>query len=175
MITKSLLKPWGKEIAAVSSKNARILIVDDEREFADSLAEHMSNLGYSARIAYDGKTALEQFRSGDYHVVLTDLQMPGMDGMDLLDRIKKLDGGSVVVVLTGFGTVEAAVKAIKAGAYDFITKPVKLEQLEIVVARALEKRRLIKQIGFFRGLTLAILVSIPVWLVLGIILAWKLL
>jgi DNA-binding NtrC family response regulator len=159
----------------VTSKDARILIVDDEKEFADGLAEHMSGLGYSVKTAYDGKTALEQFRSGDYHVVLTDLQMPGLDGMDLLDRIKKLGANSVVVVITGFGTVEAAVKAIRAGAYDFITKPVKLEQLEIVVARALEKRQLTKQIGFFRGLTLAILVSIPLWLVLGIILAWKLL
>jgi DNA-binding NtrC family response regulator len=78
-----------------------------------------------------------------------------------------------VVVITGFGTIESAVQAIKNGAYDYITKPVKLEELDIVVDRALEKRGLVKQLDFFRGLTLAVLISIPLWLILGIILASK--
>jgi DNA-binding NtrC family response regulator len=154
-------------------KEARILVVDDDREFADSMAEHMAGLGYSISVAYNGSEGVEKFRAGAFHVVLTDLQMPGMDGMGLMREIKRLDGRCVVVVITGFGTVESAVKAIRDGAYDFITKPVKLERLEIVLARALEKRGLVKQLDFFRGLTLAILISIPVWLVLGIILASK--
>jgi DNA-binding NtrC family response regulator len=79
----------------------------------------------------------------------------------------------VVVLITGFGTVESAVKAIKEGAYDFITKPVKFDEVDVVVNRALEKRHLVKQLDFFRGLTLAVLISVPFWLILGIILASK--
>jgi DNA-binding NtrC family response regulator len=147
--------------------------VDDDAEFADGLAEHVEQLGYDASVAYDGQTGLDNFHKGDFRLVLTDLQMPGMDGMALLHAIKKQDSRSVVVVITGHGTIERAVQAIRHGAYDFITKPVKFDELDIVVERALEKYSLVHQLGFFRGLTLAVLVSIPVWLILGIILASK--
>ena len=155
------------------NKETRILIVDDDPEFADSLAEHMSGLGHSVKVAYDGQDGLDRFRAGAFHIVLTDLQMPGMDGMALLHEIKRLDSRCVVVLITGFGTVKSAVKAIKEGAYDFITKPVKLDEVDVVVNRALEKRHLVKQLDFFRGLTLAVIISVPLWLVLGIILASK--
>jgi DNA-binding NtrC family response regulator len=157
----------------VADKEARILVVDDDKEFADTLAEHLEERGYVAKVAYTGGEGLERFRAGGFQVVFTDLQMPGMDGIELLHEIKRLDKRSVVVVITGFGTIESAVKAIKEGAYDFITKPAKFEELDIVVDRALEKRSLVKQLDFFRGLTLAVLISIPIWLILGIILAFK--
>ena len=157
----------------MADQETRILIVDDDQEFADSLAEHMSELGHSVKVAYDGQQGLDQFRTGDFHLVLTDLQMPGMDGIALLHEIKGLDHRCVVVLITGFGTVESAVKAIKEGAYDFITKPLKFDQVDVVVHRALEKRHLVKQLDFFRGLTLAVIISVPLWLVLGIILASK--
>jgi DNA-binding NtrC family response regulator len=163
----------GKGNLRVVNKEANILIVDDDKEFADGLAEHMLESGYSTRVAYDGRDGLAKFRGGGFHVVLTDLQMPAMDGMALLHEIKGIDSRSVVVVITGFGTIESAVKAIKEGAYDFITKPVKFAELDIVVGRALEKRGLVKQLDFFRGLTIAVLISIPVWLILGIVLASK--
>jgi len=156
---------------SVADKKARILVVDDDKEFAESLAEHLADLGYTPRVAYDGREGLAKFREGAFQAILTDLQMPVMDGMALLHEIKKLDSQAVVVVITGFGTIETAVQAIKKGAYDFITKPVKFDELDIVVARAMEKRGLVKQLDFFRGLTLAVLISIPLWLVLGIILA----
>ena len=155
------------------NKETRILIVDDDPEFADSLAEHLSGLGHSVKVAYDGQDGLDRFRAGAFHIVLTDLQMPGMDGMTLLHEIKRLDNRCVVVLITGFGTVKSAVKAIKEGAYDFITKPVKLDEVDVVVNRALEKCHLVKQLDFFRGLTLAVIISVPLWLVLGIILASK--
>lgn len=150
-----------------------ILIADDDSEFADSLAEKLSDSGYLAEVAYDGQSALEKFRSRRFHIVLTDLRMPGLDGMGLLEGIKKIDNQAVVVVITGFGTIEAAVNAIREGAYDFITKPIKFDSIKVVVDRALEKRRLVKQLDFFKGLTLAVLISVPLWLILGIILAYK--
>ena len=156
-----------------SKKEGKILVVDDDKEFAQTLAEHASDIGYSVKVAHDGHEGLEMFRSDAFHVVLTDLKMPGMDGLELLHEIKRLEEKAVVVMITGYGSIEAAVKAIKMGAYDFITKPARLGEIEVVIDRALEKRHLVKQLDFFRGLTLAVLISIPVWLILGIILAWK--
>jgi DNA-binding NtrC family response regulator len=157
----------------MGSKETRILVVDDDKEFSDGLAEHLKELGFDVSVAYDGREGLDEFHKSDFRLVLTDLEMPGMDGMELLHGIKKQDSRSVVVVITGHGTIERAVQAIRDGAYDFITKPVKFDELDIVVARALEKYTLVHQLGFFRGLTLAVLVSIPIWLILGIILASK--
>jgi len=96
--------------------------------------------------------------------------MPEMDGMELLDAVKKLD--SRVMVITGYDTIEAAVAAIKKGAYDYIPKPFKMDELEVIVNRALERHTLLRQLGVFRGLTLALIISVPFWLILGIILAW---
>ena len=155
----------------MTRKNTRILVVDDDREFAESMAEHMVELGCSVNVAYDGHEGLNKFNSGDFHLVFTDLQMPVMDGMELLREIKALDKRSVVVIITGFATIKSAVQAIKEGAYDYVTKPLKFEELDIVIDRALEKRNLVKQLDFFKGLTLAALISIPIWLTLGIILA----
>ena len=85
---------------------------------------------------------------------------------------KKIPGDGVI---TGYGTVESAVDAIKKGAYDFVPKPFKMDELEVIIGRALEKHTLLRQLGVFRGLTLALLVSIPIWLVMGIVMAiiWK--
>jgi DNA-binding NtrC family response regulator len=152
-------------------KDSRILLVDDDKELAESLAEHLSNTGCLVKVAYDGREGLKMFRAGAFHVVLTDLKMPGMDGMQLLHEIKRLEDKAVVVMITGYGSIESAVEAIRKGAYDYITKPLKLAEIEVVINRALEKRRLIKQLDVFKGLTLAVLISIPIWLILGIILA----
>jgi DNA-binding response OmpR family regulator len=81
----------------------------------------------------------------------------------------------MVIVITGYGTIESAVRAIKNGAYDFIPKPFKLDELEVIIKRALERHTLFRQLGIFRGLTLALIISVPFWLILGIVLAlvWK--
>ena len=92
----------------VAEKEARFLVVDDDKEFADTLAEHMVERGYLAKVAYDGREGLKRFREGGFHVVFTDMQMPGMDGIALLHEIKKADKRSVVVVITGFETDKAS-------------------------------------------------------------------
>ena len=85
-------------------------------------------------------------------MVITDLMMPEMNGMAMLQAVKKLDPDALVIMLTGYGTVESAVKAIKSGAYDFITKPLKLEEIEITVQRALERNRIFRRMRRFRSL-----------------------
>ena len=150
---------------------ARILVVDDDELLADNLVEYLTTLGYQATSAYGGHEALNRFEQGDFQLVVTDLMMPGMGGLELLEKVKALDKRVIVLVITGYGTIESAVDAIKKGAYDFVPKPFKMDELEVIITRALEKHTLLRQLGVFRGLTLALLVSIPVWLVLGIIFA----
>ena len=153
----------------------RILVVDDERQVADTLAEYLNTLGYEAVPAYNGTEGLSRFTAGDFQLVITDLVMPEMGGMELLHAIRKLNSDVSVIVLTGFGTIESAVEAIKGGAYDFITKPYKFEEIELIVARAMEKDIIFRQMRRFRGLFFFLLFTIPLWILLGVlcILFWN--
>ena len=154
-----------------SKPKGRILVVDDNRELADVLVEYLSRLGYRAVAAYGGNEALDRFKEGDFHVVITDLKMPDMDGMELMKAIKAMDKNAVVLVITAYGSIDTAVNAIKYGAYDFISKPFELEALQIIVDRALERQSLYRRLGKFRKLILILLISVPIWLILGILLA----
>jgi two-component system response regulator HydG len=152
-----------------NTNDMHILVVEDDRSTADSLVEYLSGLGYSATPAYGGVEGLRMFQEGDYQLVITDLKMPEIDGMDLLRAVKKMDSEVAVIVISGYGSIESAVKAIKNGAYDFIKKQFKLEEIEKIIKRAAERHTLFKQLGIFRGLTLALIISVPFWLALGII------
>ena len=149
--------------------------MEDDKVLADNLVEYLSNLGYSATATYGGRDGLRRFEQGDFQLVITDLKMPEMDGMELLEAVRAMDSRVMVIVITGYGTIESAVRAIKNGAYDFIPKPFKLDELEVVIKRALERYSLFRQLGIFRGLTLALIISVPFWLILGIVLAlvWR--
>ena len=130
----------------------KILVVDDDARLADNLLEYLNRLGYAARAAYNGKEALEAYAEDDFSVVITDLMMPEMDGMELLISIRKLDPDAVVILLTGYGTIESAVSAIKAGAFDYITKPIKLQEVEVTILRALERDHIFSRMRRFRSL-----------------------
>jgi len=151
--------------------NARILIVDDDRNVVDVLMDFVTRLGYRGVPAYGGIEGLSRFREGDFQLVLLDLVMPDMDGMEVLEAIKGINSTTSVIMISGLGTIEKAVDAMKKGAYYFISKPVDLKTLEVVILRAIEWQAMKKQWGIFRGLTLALVISIPLWLILGIMLA----
>jgi DNA-binding NtrC family response regulator len=149
-----------------------ILLVDDDPTFIDLISEVLQKTGLGVEVAKDGEEALNKFTTKSFDLILTDLMMPKMDGLALLKEIKKREKDAVVLVITGFGTIESAVSAIKAGAYDYIPKPIKLAELELIINRALDKRKLINQLNTLKGIFIAALVSIPIWLVIGIILGW---
>ncbi len=117
-----------------------ILIADDEPEICDALARIVKRRGYLPKIAADGREALEVVQSSRVDVLLADLRMPRMDGMELLKAAKTVDPDLEVIMLTGHGTVEDAVEALKVGAYDFISKPPRKAIIERVVERVVEKR-----------------------------------
>ena len=159
-------------MASIQNGEARILVVDDDRVLANTLGEYLAALGYQTVAAYGGVDGLNRYKKGVFDMVIADLQMPDMSGLEMMEAIKTIDKNAVVLVITGYGTIDTAVKAIKAGAYDFISKPFDFKALEVVINRALERHTLFRRLGIFKGLTLALIVSVPVWLFLGIVLAY---
>ncbi len=119
-----------------------ILVVDDDRDAREPLIEFLTESGYSVMEAGHPNDALEIARKQHFDLVMTDLRMPGMDGVTLFMKLKELEPEAVGIIMTGFGTIESTVKAIKAGAWDYITKPFQLEETGIIVKRALAYRRL---------------------------------
>jgi len=119
----------------------RILIVDDELVVRDSLGKWFTSEGYTARPAGSGREALEVLGQASFDLALLDIKMPGMDGIELQARLKEADPDLSVIIMTGYGSVDTAVQALKRGAYDYITKPVDPDELSHLVANALEHKR----------------------------------
>ena len=116
-----------------------VLIVDDKDSLRDMLAQTLSVEGYEVKAAADGEKAMELADASRFDVVLTDLRLPSMDGIEVLRRIKEMDPSQEVIMMTAFGTIETAVHAMKLGAFDFLTKP--FEELDVLAAalrRAIE-------------------------------------
>jgi len=127
------------------SEAATLLVADDDPGLRESLQRTLTRAGYQVVLAPDGRAALEQIQGGGLDLILSDLRMPGLTGIELLRAAKTLAPDVDVILLTAFGTIEEAVNAMKDGAYDFITKPFRGEQLLKVVGKALERRSLIEQ------------------------------
>jgi two-component system response regulator HydG len=124
---------------------ATVLVVEDDRSNLESLERLFSREGYRVLTASDAKSALDLLRKQRVHVVVTDLMMPGLSGMDLLKGIKTIAPETEVVMMTAYGTVETAVEAMRAGSYDFVEKPLKRMQITKTVAKAIEKASLIAE------------------------------
>ncbi|MBI3268644.1 MAG: sigma-54-dependent Fis family transcriptional regulator [Planctomycetes bacterium] len=121
-----------------------ILIVDDEVDFRETVAEKLGLSGYRVKTVGDAAAALAAVREEHFAVALVDIRMPGMDGLALLRALREAQPVLEVLMVTGHGTIETAVEAMRAGAHHFLTKPVKLAELEVAVQKALEKGRLAK-------------------------------
>ena len=123
----------------------KILIVDDEGVVRSSLTEWFAGEGYTTKGVPNGRDALEAVDRQDWDVALIDLKMPGMDGVELQRHLRDKDPELTVIMMTGFGTVETAVQALKQGAYDYLTKPITLDRLELLVQRAHRRQSLLRE------------------------------
>ncbi len=119
-----------------------VLVIDDEPLMREFVRETLERAGYGVSVAEDGTSGLAEFSKNAYHVVVTDLKMGGMDGMQVLERVKQDSPSTEIVMMTAYGTVETAVAAMKAGAADYIMKPFAPDELELIVDRAIARRRL---------------------------------
>ncbi len=131
-------------------KNGRILVVDDEANARMALAELLRQELYDVETAADAFKALGKFDEFSPHLVLTDLKMPGMNGIELMGKLRDQDESCVVIVMTAFGEVQTAVEAMRAGAADYLTKPLNFDELLIVVERGLSQRRLKQEASHLR-------------------------
>lgn len=128
--------------ATAATDAPRILVVDDEKVIREILSEFLTLEGYVVRSVEDGEKALTELRLRPYDLVISDLKMPRVSGLQLLERITEENINVLTVIMTGFGTVESAIEAMKKGAYDYILKPFKVEEVIHVVQRGLYRQRL---------------------------------
>jgi two-component system, OmpR family, phosphate regulon sensor histidine kinase PhoR len=122
-----------------------ILVVDDERGIREGCRRILGAEGYAVDAAENGREGLERVRSKAYDLILVDLMMPVMGGLEMMDKVKEVDPEAILIVITGFATIETAVEAMKHGAYDYVPKPFTPDQVVTVVNRGLETRRLRRQ------------------------------
>ena len=121
---------------------SRILVVDDEESIREFFEIMLKREGYDVVTAPNGLVALETLKKSPVDLVISDIQMPEMSGMDLLSKVKEIDSEAVVIMITAFGSTETAVDAMKLGAYDYVQKPFKIDEVKIIIRQALEKRSL---------------------------------
>ena len=126
----------------MKNENVSILIVDDESAVRNSLCDWFKKDGYDADKAEDAADALKKFSTKSFDIVLLDIMMPNIDGMELQKRIKRIDPSIIVIMITAYASVDTAVEALKEGAFDYVTKPIDPDDLSRLVARAVEQRML---------------------------------
>ncbi len=120
----------------------KILIVDDERSMQDVLSIMLKRAGYGVTVASDGEEAIGHVKKEIFDLVITDLKMPKVGGLEVLRAVKEVSPDTVVLVITAFASTESAVEAMKLGAYDYLTKPFQIDEVQLIIRNALEKRRL---------------------------------
>ena len=133
------------------STKGRVVVIDDEVNAAAALETLLREDGYVVSRAHDAPTGLQLVEKEEPDLVLTDLRMPGMDGIELLSKIKQLRPETMVILMTAYGTVKTAVRAMKLGAEDYLGKPIDVEELEVILQRAMEKKGLLEETRHLRA------------------------
>jgi DNA-binding NtrC family response regulator len=149
----------------------RILVVDDEKVIRDLLNDFLVEQGYRVVCIERGEDTLKTYLDEHIDIVLLDRKLRPMDGIEILSSLMKIDPEAIVIMITGYPSVKSATDAIKKGARDYIAKPFDLEELQFKLERVLLERSLQGKLKNIRGLVWALVFSIPVWLLLGQVLA----
>ena len=124
---------------------ANILVIDDQRSIRNTLKDILEYENHSVDLAEDGEQGIEQYKDKKYDVVLCDIKMPNMDGMEVLDKMQEEQHDAPVIMISGHGNIDTAVEAIKKGAYDFIEKPLDLNRMLVTIRNAIEKKDLVTE------------------------------
>jgi DNA-binding NtrC family response regulator len=133
-----------------TARLAKILVVDDDREMCQLFSDLLGEEGLDVETVNDAASAIEQYQRGSFDLVITDLMMPRMRGTELVKQLKAIEDDALVILITGFGTIESAVEAMHAGAFHYITKPFRTDEMLLQVNRALEQRTLRKELQRLR-------------------------
>lgn len=139
------MAPLNATLLDRSLETFHVLIAEDDDSLREILANTLKNQNRFIETCKDGKEALEALRRSAFDLVITDLLMAGADGLEVLEEAKRKNPDSVVIIMTGYASLDSAIQAIRGGAYDYIRKPFKLDEMEIVVQNAIEKLLLIRE------------------------------
>src|SRR5213075_476688 len=132
----------GSHMATPAHKSLRILFADDERSLQEFMRSELPKLGHEVTVCPDGKAAVKTLDKSNYDADILDLRMPGLTGIEVLEEIKKVAPETEVVLMTGHASMETAIEAVRLGAFDYITKPCKLGEIEAILRKIAEKREL---------------------------------
>ncbi|MDY6861608.1 MAG: response regulator, partial [Thermodesulfobacteriota bacterium] len=127
-----------------------ILVIDDDRLIRVQMSDSLQEKGYDVTMAEDAERGLDILRTRNFDLVILDIILPGMSGIEAISKMKEIDPDTIIIMITGHGSNKLAMEAIDAGAYDYFTKPIKMDEMEIMIKRALEKRRLEKELVSLR-------------------------
>lgn len=128
----------------------RILIIEDEKSMREVLKILLEEEGYDITPAADGQEGIEQIQKDIFDLVITDIKMPRMDGFGVLKKVKEISPSTVVIMITAFGTTESTIEAMKLGAYDYIHKPFKIDEIRLIINKAFEKKRMSDELSLLR-------------------------
>ena len=123
-------------------KNHKILFIDDDRQILSVVDQYLTRCGFDVTTESSGLQAIDRVRKDPYRVVFTDLNMPEISGLELLKKIKTIAPETEVIVVSGYGTIESAIEAMKLGSYDFLQKPINFDRFKILIERIIEKQNL---------------------------------
>lgn len=129
----------------MNKKDIGILVVDDELIVRESLSKWFKEDGYRVEVAENAASALNRMQNGCWTIMLVDIKMPGMDGIELLQRVHEINKNVIVIIITAFASVDTAVKALKIGAYDYITKPIDPDYLDHLIDKAIQQKMLVEE------------------------------
>lgn len=132
------------------TEKAKVLIIDDDEAILDSCTQVLEKDGYSVKGARDGEQGLKIFNSESFHLVLLDLKLPGLDGIEVLGHIKKENPETPIIIMTGYASVESAVEAMKLGAFDYMAKPFSPKELRVNIRKALNNRKMLMENLYLR-------------------------
>jgi len=130
---------------------ARVLVVDDDAAMGDMLREALEDAGYDVDVAGGGRSAVARVRQGGIDLVVSDVKMPDLDGLDLLREVRAVEPSPYVITITAFGSIDTAIRAVKLGAYDYVTKPFEFDQLLMTIEKALGERELRTEVTRLRA------------------------
>src|SRR5881392_1060453 len=129
-------------MATPAHKSLRILFADDERSLQEFMRSELPRLGHEVTVCPDGKAAVKTLEKNTFDAAILDLRMPGLTGIEVLEQLKQVSPDTEVIIMTGHASVETAIDAVRLGAFDYITKPCKLVQIDAVLRKVAEKREL---------------------------------
>src|SRR5437773_3807663 len=129
-------------MATPAHKSLRILFADDEKSLQEFMRAELPRLGHEVTVCADGKAAVKTLEKNSFDAAILDLRMPGLNGIEVLEHLKKVSPDTEAIVMTGHASMETAIEAIRLGASDYITKPCKLAEIEAVLTKAAERREL---------------------------------